>query len=44
MSCFQSITAAEKYHDAGMYLYYNDDTYSQGFGEFVSCFRPLAKD
>ena len=27
-----------------MYLNYDEDTYSQGYGKILPCFRPLAKN
>ena len=40
----QCIVGSEKFPDAGIYCNYAIDKYSQAYGEFVSCFRHLAKD
>ena len=40
----QCIIRIEKCPDAGIKCNYAIDRYSQAYGEFVSCFRHLAKD
>ena len=40
----QCIIGAEKNPDAGLFLNYNDDGYSHGYGQINEVFRALAKD
>ena len=40
----QCIIATEKYPDSGILLNYNDDEYSQGYGEIKEAFKALTKD
>ena len=40
----QAIISSEKYPDAGISCIYVFDKFSQPYGEFVSCFRKLAKE
>ena len=42
-SC-QCITGTEGYPDSGMLLNYDDDDYSQGYGQTTEAFRALTKD
>ena len=39
----QCIFGTEKYPDAGILLIYNDDDYSQGYGQIKEAFRALTK-
>ena len=40
----QCIIGTEKYPDSGILLNYNDDDYSQGYGEIKEAFKALTKD
>ena len=40
----QCIIATEKYPDSGILLNYNDDDYSQGYGQVKEAFKALTKD
>ena len=40
----QCITGTEKYPDSGILLNYNDDDYSQGYGQIKEAFKALTKD
>ena len=40
----QSIIGTEKYPDAGLLVYFDDDEYSQGYAQFIETFRALTKD
>ena len=40
----QCIIGTEKYPDSGILLNYNDDDYSQGYGQIKEAFRALTKD
>ena len=40
----QCIIGTEKYPDCGILLNYNDDDYSQGYGQFKEAFKALTKD
>ena len=40
----QCIIGTEKYPDSGILLNYNDDTYSQGYGQVKEAFKALTKD
>ena len=40
----QCIIGTEKYLDAGMFLTYDDDDYSQGYHQIKEAFKALAKD
>ena len=40
----QCIIGTEKYPDSGIFLNYNDDDYSQGYGEIKEAFKALTKD
>ena len=40
----QCIIGTEKYPDSGILLNYNDDDYSQGYGEIKEAFKDLTKD
>ena len=40
----QCIIVAEKYLDSGILLNYNDDDYSQGYGQIKEAFKALTKD
>ena len=40
----QSIIGTEKYPDSGILLNYNDDDYSQGYGQIKEAFKALTKD
>ena len=40
----QSIIGTEKYRDAGIFLNYEDDDYSQGYHQIKEAFRALTKD
>ena len=40
----QGIIGTEKYPDSGILLNYNDDDYSQGYGQIKEAFRALTKD
>ena len=40
----QCIIVKEKYPDAGISLNYDDDDYSQGYGQIKEVFRALTKD
>ena len=42
-SC-QCVIGTEKYPDAGILLYYDDDDYSQGYHQFKEVFKALTKD
>ena len=44
MSCGQGGFGAEKTPDAGKNSLHDDDTYSQGYREIVSCFRYSTKE
>ena len=40
----QVVIGTEKYPDAGILLNYDDDEYSQGYGQRNEAFRALTKD
>ena len=40
----QCIIGTEKYPDSGIFLKYDDDDYSQGFGQIKEAFKALTKD
>ena len=40
----QCIIGTEKYPDSGILLNYNDDNYSQGYGQIKEAFKALTKD
>ena len=40
----QCIIGTEKYPDSGILLNYNDDNYSQGYGQIKQAFKALTKD
>ena len=40
----QCIIGTEKYPDGGILLNYNDDDYSQGYGQIKEAFKVLTKD
>ena len=40
----QCIIGTEKYPDSGILINYNDDDYSQGYGQFKEAFKALTKD
>ena len=40
----QCIIGTEKYPDSGIFLNYNDDDYSQGYGQIKEAFKALTKD
>ena len=40
----QCIIGTEKYPDSSILLNYNDDNYSQGYGQFKEAFKSLTKD
>ena len=40
----QCIIGTEKYPDSGILLNYNDDDYSQGYGQIKEAFKALTKD
>ena len=40
----QIVIGTEKYADSGILLTYNDDDYSQGYGQIKEAFRALTKD
>ena len=40
----QAIVSTEKYPDAGIFLNYNDDDYSQWYSQIKEAFRALTKD
>ena len=40
----QGIIGTEKYPDSGILLNYNDDDYSQGYGQIKEAFKALTKD
>ena len=40
----QCIIGTEKYADSGILLNYNDDDYSQGYGQIKEAFKALTKD
>ena len=40
----QCIIGTEKYPDGGILLIYNDDVYSQGYGQIKEAFKALKKD
>ena len=40
----QCIIGTEKYPDSSILLYYNDDNYSQGYGQIKEAFKALTKD
>ena len=40
----QCIIGTEKYPDNGILLNYNDDDYSQGYGQIKEAFKALTKD
>ena len=40
----QCIIGSEKYPDSGILLNYNDDDYSQGYGQIKEAFKALTKD
>ena len=40
----QCIIGTEKYPDSGILLNYNDDDYSQGYGQIKEAFKALSKD
>ena len=40
----QCIIGTEKYPDGGILLNYNDDNYSQGYGQIKQAFKALTKD
>ena len=40
----QCIIGTEKYPDSGILLNYNDDDYSQGYGQIKEAFKVLTKD
>ena len=40
----QCIIGTRKYPDSGIFLKYNDDEYSQGYGPIKEAFRALTKD
>ena len=40
----QCIVGTEKYPDSGILLNYNDDNYSQGYGQIKQAFKALTKD
>ena len=40
----QCIIGTEKYPDSGILLNYNDDGYSQGYGQITEAFKALTKD
>ena len=40
----QCIIGTEKYPDSGILLNYNDDDYTQGFGQIKEAFKALTKD
>ena len=40
----QCIMGTEKYPDSGILLNYNDDNYSQGYGQIKEAFKALTKD
>ena len=40
----QGIIGTEKYPDSGILLNYNDDDYSQGYGQIQASFKALTKD
>ena len=40
----QCIIGTEKYPDSGILLNYNDDDYSQGYGQIKQAFKALTKD
>ena len=40
----QCVIGTEKYPDSGILLIYNDDDYSQDFGQFKEAFKSLTKD
>ena len=44
VSSAQCIIGTEKYPDNGILLNYNDDDYSQGYGQIREAFRALSKD
>ena len=40
----QVVIGTERYPDSGILLNYEDDDYSQGYGQIKECFRTLTKD
>ena len=44
VSSAQCIIRTEKYPDSGILLNYNDDNYSQGYGQIKEAFKALTKD
>ena len=44
VSSAQCIIGTEKYPDSGILLNYNDDDYSQGYGQIKEAFKALTKD
>ena len=40
----QCIIGTERYPDSGIFLNYNDDDYSQGYGQIKEAFKALVKD
>ena len=40
----QVVIGTERYHDSGILLNYDDDDYSQGYGEIKEAFKALTKD